>query len=864
MNAKTILLNNINKLGLLICLLGMGLFTQAQTTVTASNNGTTLVNALLGPGINATNIQLTSSGSASGTFAGANFGIGNGVLLTSGSVNNAPGPNNAPNTSTNNNAGAHPLIAGSLDATSLTFDFIPGGTNISFNYIFASEEYPEFVCAGVNDAFGFFLSGPNPAGGTYNNVNLATLPNGAPVSVDDVSPIQNDGTFCTGVNNSAFYVDNAAGGSNTEYDGHTVSLTAQAPVNACATYTITLVIADRGDRIFDSGVFLQQGSFMSNNPAPEYFYTDADGNPQDVFCNGEDVFIDATGSVQGTDWFLAIWQYDIGGWAAGDPHLNWCGNGGWTSGDVGIENISDIWENCFGSNFWNGYEYYVQLALSDGCGGWFPAEGSTFTVSRDPIPDYFYTDAAGNPKSTFCLGEDVFLNGEGSMHEERYFLSIWQYELGGWAAGDDNTGYSRLDPEWAQGEVGSSIHLNPIWANFESDFFEPGFEYVVQLAVGNDCDGWVAKMDLLFTVECCDEPETCFGYFELDAFELSNGFVFHRTDDVASHDNPWSENSWFLFEHDNFGSGPYDPIDSGTGDDFVFIGEFGKCYTLVHKVTTPCGTCCYFREICHNGGGSEAQGGEGDIESRPSVGESQTSAPDIPCDSLEIEFCHAVGAPTNLNCSPRPEGGTRLSWTPVPFAIDYIVTIIINDPDCCELGDDRPDVEGQGTDNRVEQRSETAQAFIDITLPVGTCFSWQVIAVCPDEVKSPPSEKICEETPCSNIHDEEEEDPRVDIGRSSGASKDEASIAGNQIKVFPNPATNIVNFTLTTAKVSNDASINIYDINHRLVDKVSNFMIQGNTISGKWQPSNQVGAGLFFIEVVLDHTVLSEKILIVK
>ena len=50
------------------------------------------------------------------------------------------------------------------DECVIEFDFVPEGDSISFNYVFVSEEYPEYVCASFNDAFGFFLTGPNPNG----------------------------------------------------------------------------------------------------------------------------------------------------------------------------------------------------------------------------------------------------------------------------------------------------------------------------------------------------------------------------------------------------------------------------------------------------------------------------------------------------------------------------------------------------------------------------------------------------------------------------------------------------------------------------------------------------------------------------
>jgi len=61
------------------------------------------------------------------------------------------------------------LAAGfqTFDASILEFDFIPQSDTLKFNYIFGSEEYPEYVNSGYNDVFGFFISGPGIAGPFY-------------------------------------------------------------------------------------------------------------------------------------------------------------------------------------------------------------------------------------------------------------------------------------------------------------------------------------------------------------------------------------------------------------------------------------------------------------------------------------------------------------------------------------------------------------------------------------------------------------------------------------------------------------------------------------------------------------------------
>ena len=134
------------------------------------NNGATpqqLVQNLLGAGVSVSNITYTGASVARGLFIGnnSNIGLSGGVLLTSGSVFNALGPNNSGSSGTISSLPGYPIldsISGvtSFDAAILEFDFVPMADTIRFRYVFASEEYDEFVCGSVNDAFGFFISGP--------------------------------------------------------------------------------------------------------------------------------------------------------------------------------------------------------------------------------------------------------------------------------------------------------------------------------------------------------------------------------------------------------------------------------------------------------------------------------------------------------------------------------------------------------------------------------------------------------------------------------------------------------------------------------------------------------------------------------
>jgi gliding motility-associated-like protein len=245
-------------------------YAQLVTTGSGTVSANALVNNLVGAGITFSNAQYTGKPVAVGTFNGtaSNIGLPSGVIITTGHINVAPGPNNnAGATFSNNGPGIQALqtIAQSTtyDGAILEFDFVPQSGLISFNYVFASEEYNEYVCSEFNDAFAFFISGP----GIVGSENLAVVPSTTtPVTINTI----NNGSVgalgsianspCV-LGNSSYFVNNTQ--NSVQYDGFTTVLTATRAVTACQTYHIRLMIADGADDIFDSAVFLEEGSFSS-------------------------------------------------------------------------------------------------------------------------------------------------------------------------------------------------------------------------------------------------------------------------------------------------------------------------------------------------------------------------------------------------------------------------------------------------------------------------------------------------------------------------------------------------------------------------------------------------------------------------
>lgn len=236
---------------------------RAQLVITPGVTPTTLINSLVGSSMTITNVTLNCPNNAYGTFSNGlttNMGISNGIILTTGSATNAIGPNNTPSAGTCNNINfADPQLTSlaplaTHDPCILEFDIVPQCNTLTVRFVFGSEEYPEFSNGGYNDAFGFWITGPGPAcqPGYYNNTNVATLPNGTQVSINNVNNGTSNSGPCT---HCAYYVNNN-GGPTIQYDGFTTVLTRTVNLCACQTYHWKIAIADAGDCVYDSGVFL--------------------------------------------------------------------------------------------------------------------------------------------------------------------------------------------------------------------------------------------------------------------------------------------------------------------------------------------------------------------------------------------------------------------------------------------------------------------------------------------------------------------------------------------------------------------------------------------------------------------------------
>lgn len=246
----------------------MALITQDLSVLTAQQ----IVDILLGTGITVSNITITGDPRAIGSFVDETrdgIGINEGVILSSGNIADATGPNTEDGKTTSfgtsGDADLNALLPQGQetnDAVILEFDFVPQNEQFLFEYVFASEEYNEFANSAFNDIFAFFLNGEN----------IALIPGtNTPVSINNINA----------TNNSAFFRNNDFGDLeapypfNTEFDGFTTVFAASALVTPGQTQRLKIAIADTSDSILDSAVFLKQGSLSTLGQVDDAIITNA-------------------------------------------------------------------------------------------------------------------------------------------------------------------------------------------------------------------------------------------------------------------------------------------------------------------------------------------------------------------------------------------------------------------------------------------------------------------------------------------------------------------------------------------------------------------------------------------------------------
>lgn len=233
-----------------------------------------------------------SYGRFSGT--GTAFPFMDGIILSTGKAISAKGPNSStlsegPSSWVGDSDLENALSIGnsSVNATVLEFDFLPVGDKISFDYIFSSEQYlssPSANQCSYTDGFVFLLKEANT---TNAYQNLAVVP-GTNIPIKS-NTVRGPGTICPPANEQYFDAFNQYQ-HPTNFNGQTKVLTAQSAVVPGTLYHIKLVVADQGNNLYDSAIFLGAGSFKIEKDLG----VDRLLANQNALCEGSSLTLDAT------------------------------------------------------------------------------------------------------------------------------------------------------------------------------------------------------------------------------------------------------------------------------------------------------------------------------------------------------------------------------------------------------------------------------------------------------------------------------------------------------------------------------------------------------------------------------------------
>ncbi|PLX14407.1 MAG: hypothetical protein C0598_01480, partial [Marinilabiliales bacterium] len=282
------------------------------------------------PGYAKRNIKFYGDPSAVGYFHKGfflGFPQGKGIVMSTGNVSDIPPSNTCSgqaSTNLQNGIDGDPDLNQlaedpTQDGCIIEFEFKPSTEIASFTYVFGSEEYNEYTApSDFNDAFGFLLFGDGINGDFQDNaINIAEIPGThTPCSIKNIN-IGDGGSNCgsspTGCNHCEYFIDNSQPTqdhfSDFVFDGFTVPMPAEGEVEKCKWYTIRLKLADAVDAAYDTGVFLEKGSFILGNAEAdaEYSHPTIDSLVYES-CNNNDVdLVFNLTAEQSTDFEISYW-----------------------------------------------------------------------------------------------------------------------------------------------------------------------------------------------------------------------------------------------------------------------------------------------------------------------------------------------------------------------------------------------------------------------------------------------------------------------------------------------------------------------------------------------------------------------------
>lgn len=268
------------------------------TSQSGQNVQNIIENNFIGGGVEISNVrfngQLVVNSNQFGTFtnadtSGNNVKLSSGLVIVTGDIQDAAAGSYGVHSSSAIPASDDEQMAIPLrlllnelgfpqsmnDIGVLTFDFVPQGNEVSFKYVFASDEYPGFVNSSFNDAFGFFVTGPLaddgispvnvPGYNSISNYNIAIIPDTDPEQPVTINTVNSGTSSGANSSNSHLHIQLSSGSSINKMQGYTIALETKSIIVApCYKYSISIAICNVSDHSYNSGVYLGANSFKTD------------------------------------------------------------------------------------------------------------------------------------------------------------------------------------------------------------------------------------------------------------------------------------------------------------------------------------------------------------------------------------------------------------------------------------------------------------------------------------------------------------------------------------------------------------------------------------------------------------------------
>ncbi len=231
--------------------------------------------------------------------------------------------------------------------------------------------------------------------------------------------------------------------------------------------------------------------------------------------------------------------------------------------------------------------YYIKHGIwQNGCYSWREKRIPVPTFETNPV--FHFENSAGVSKTSFCNGEDIYLDGTASTGENRFHLSAWRKPIGGGSF----SWYGSIGWTYETVEVENLTDL----FGAGGMTFTQGYEYKIKLATANpsQCRVWTEVLHT-FTVECCD-PVACFYY---NTSGSSNSSTFNLS--LSSCSNGFDHNNWWFLLKSTSASGSWSWVDYKTsvGTASVTFNNLAKdsYYKMVHYVEGACSNYVYEESV---------------------------------------------------------------------------------------------------------------------------------------------------------------------------------------------------------------------------------------------------------------------------